>query len=124
MVYFASNVHSLTHCRLFVRTYRIHHMDLYRLPGTQAQEFSPLNLDHVFRNCLSLIEWPIRLPDSLVPSERLEITITMAAMDEGTDDSDDNKPRMLTLTPLSDQWHQRIRTIRDEGYVDDLLVAG
>ena len=26
-------------------------MDLYRLSGTQANEFAPLHLDHVFENC-------------------------------------------------------------------------
>lgn len=40
---------------------RIYHMDLYRLPGVDLQELVPLNLEHVFGKCTSLIEWPVRL---------------------------------------------------------------
>ena len=29
----------------------IHHIDLYRLPGTSSDEFYPLHLDHVFKEC-------------------------------------------------------------------------
>ena len=97
-------------------------MDLYRLSGQQAKDFSPLNLDHVFHNCLALIEWPVRLPECLVPSERLDITINISAADDDADDSDDTKARMLTLTPRSDAWNRRVQTILNDGYVDDLLI--
>lgn len=102
---------------------RIHHMDLYRLSGVQEQEFSPLNLKHVFSRALSLIEWPVRLPECLVPSDRLDITIHIAAaVDDVAGDNDDTLARTLILTPRSDAWHRRIQAIQDEGYVDDLLL--
>jgi len=100
-------------------------MDLYRLSGTTTQEFSPLNLDHVFANCLSLIEWPIRLPESLVPNDRLDIDIRIFASsnDEGDSDSSaDNLPRIVSIHPLSSpEWTNRLHLIREEGFVDDLL---
>jgi len=107
---------------------RVHHIDLYRLSGTNTQEFAPLNLGHVFSQCLSLIEWPIRLPSTLVPNERLDIDIRILSQEGGADDettaaSADNVPRILSLLPRSSKWTERLQLIRDEGYVDDLLLV-
>jgi len=102
-------------------------MDLYRLSGTRSQEFSPLNLDYVFSRCIALIEWPIRLPEALIPEERLDIDIRILpgnneVPDQDTESMEDNVPRIVSLLPRGSGWSERLRIIRDEGYVDDLLV--
>lgn len=38
----------------------IHHMDLYRLSEGKPEDLEPLNLEFVFKECISLIEWPSR----------------------------------------------------------------
>ena len=88
-------------------------MDLYRLKGETEQEFSPLDLPHVFQNCVSLVEWPERLPEKLVPKERLDVSIEMIG---------DNGPRKVAIQSHSSRWDERLRSIRIEGYLDDLLI--
>ena len=102
-------------------------MDLYRLPGTSLKEFAPLNLDYVFAQCISLVEWPVRLPKAIIPDDRLDIDIKILAdhinVDFITDKSnEENIPRMLTLTPTSSTWRKRLTSMREGGFVDDLLV--
>ena len=88
-------------------------MDLYRLPGETEQEFSPLDFPHVFQNCVSLVEWPERLPETLVPKDRLDVSIEMVG---------DNDPRNVAIQCHSSRWDERLRAIRNEGYLDDLLI--
>ena len=102
-------------------------MDLYRLPGTSLKEFTPLNLDYVFAQCISLVEWPVRLPEALVPDDRLDIDIRILADHISVDfiadqSSEENIPRMLSLTPTSSTWRKRLTAMREGGFVDDLLV--
>ena len=97
---------------------RIHHMDLYRLPGTSPKDFEPLALPHVFSKCISLIEWPSRLekfPEILPPLENLlEIDIQILPMSE---------ERVMTLTSLQhSSWTERIRFLIDEEMIDDLVL--
>lgn len=89
-------------------------MDLYRLSGSTAAEFAPLHLDHVFPSCLSLVEWPIRLPSALVPAERLDVTIRL---DKGEDQRD------VSMESIGLKLQHCIDTIRKEGYLDDLIVG-
>ena len=102
-------------------------MDLYRLSGTSPNEFSPLNLDHVFSHCIAVVEWPIRLPKELFPKDRLDIDIRIMAGNDSENDAtvDQNYqdfPRELSFVPLSSTWSKRLSIIRDEGFVDDLLL--
>ena len=104
-------------------------MDLYRLQEDANQEYFMLNLDHVFQNCVSLIEWPERLPKHLVPEERLEISIESGSLEVGggTNDDDDDMEstqqlRILTLTPFGRTWQRRVHDMRHMGYVDDLIL--
>lgn len=97
----------------------IHHMDLYRLSDGKEKDLEPLNLDYVFQNCISLIEWPSRL-GRLVPSECLEITFKIIG-DAENNDSDENT-RILTLTPHGQRWEQQIKKMEEDGYLDDLMV--
>ncbi|KAG7373439.1 Threonylcarbamoyl adenosine biosynthesis protein TsaE [Nitzschia inconspicua] len=99
--------------------HEIHHMDLYRLPGTSPKDFEPLALPHVFSHSISLIEWPSRLAsfdDSIGPpkSNLLEIDIRiLPSSDE----------RVLTLTANeASSWKDRLQHLMDEGMVDDLRV--
>lgn len=102
-------------------------MDLYRLSGTSPNEFMPLNLDHVFSHCIALVEWPIRLPKDLFPNDRLDIDIRIMAGNDSNEDAIDESngqdfPRELSFAPLSSTWSKRLSIIRDEGFVDDLLL--
>lgn len=89
-------------------------MDLYRLAGKSVSEFNPLDLDTVFREEVALVEWPVRLPTHLRPPHRLDVHIGIQPDDE----------RVVTMTPTTTEsvWSNRLKIIRDEGYVDDLLL--
>lgn len=82
----------------------IHHMDLYRLSGNPS-DLDPLNLPHVFQECISLIEWPSRLGD-LIPNDRLELSFRI---DESTD------IRIVTITPYGKDWTSRFEQCTDAG---------
>ena len=97
---------------------RIHHMDLYRLSGEDQGDFGPLNLDYVFKNCISLIEWPSRL-GKLIPSQRLHINFRI---DPKSDDNNDENTIFLTLTPYGEKWEKHLEKIQDDGYLDDLII--
>lgn len=122
--------HSSTNLTL-LHTIRIHHMDLYRLSG-RPQDLMPLNLDHVFSNCVALIEWPERMGDR-IPETRLEISMRMSSdttssrSNDGDDDSNDDletedKVRTMTLQPYGAVWEERLQRLLADGYVDDLLA--
>lgn len=100
-------------------------MDLYRLQDHSNQQYFMLNLDHVFKNCLSLIEWPERLPEKSIPEERLELSIEYAskANADGTIDMESTEQyRILTFTPYGILWRRRVYDIRNMGYIEDLKM--
>jgi tRNA A37 threonylcarbamoyladenosine biosynthesis protein TsaE len=94
-------------------------MDLYRLSG-EPRDLVPLNLDHVFANCVSLIEWPSRLGDR-IPADRLEISMRIAGGHDDDFETED-KLRTVTLQPYGSVWEGRLQQLLDDRYVDDLLV--
>lgn len=100
-------------------------MDLYRLSGTLDTEFSPLNLAHVFSSCVSLVEWPTRLPKDLVPQDRrLDIDIRIAEKVRGDSDHGDNEAaRTVSLESDDEFWELKIQQMRDDGLVDDLMMV-
>lgn len=117
--------------------HRIHHIDLYRLTGDRFDELAPLNLDHVFSHCISLIEWPSRLFTNsknnesssnklTLPDNRLTVDIRIFSRNSGDDDDDtsqeDRAPRRVTLTVHGIQWERCIEHIRQEGYLDDMIM--
>jgi tRNA threonylcarbamoyladenosine biosynthesis protein TsaE len=101
-------------------------MDLYRLSG-RPQDLMPLNLDHVFSNCVALIEWPERMGDR-IPETRLEISMRISSGDIGSSNDDDDdletedKVRTMTLEPYGAVWEERLQRLLADGYVDDLLA--
>jgi len=105
----------------------IHHMDLYRLRG--PDDLGPLNIDHVFQQCISLIEWPSRL-GSRLPETRLHLTfhirdadLTMGRQElGGVADDDEATTRILKLEPHGLQWEERLEFLVQQGYIDDLLL--
>ncbi len=100
----------------------IHHMDLYRLSEGKEDDLSPLNLDFVMKECISLIEWPSRL-GTLEPGEKLEITIKIDKDGIGaSDDDSEESPRILYLTPHGLKWEERLKQIQNDGYLDDLII--
>lgn len=95
----------------------IHHIDLYRLPGTSSGEFEPLQLGQIFQKCISLVEWPSRLdntPELLPPSShRLDVNIVIVPKTD---------TRLITLTaPVGSTWKQRLKILVEGGMVDDLI---
>jgi len=99
----------------------IHHMDLYRLSEGKEENLSPLNLDYVMKECISLIEWPSRL-GSMIPNERLEITISIDRDAVNSSDEQEENTRILLLKPYGERWVQRLQRVQDDGYLDDLIV--
>lgn len=82
---------------------------------------------------VSLIEWPERLGSTPVPDDRLEITITIVSAEvdsetsDGVDaeddgDGEDDAIRIMTVQAHGPVWEQRLKTILDEGYLDDLTI--
>lgn len=99
----------------------IHHMDLYRLSG-KDDDLAPLNMEYVLKNCISLIEWPSRLGEA-IPKDRLEVTFQIDyEADDGSDTDDENQSRILTLEAHCSAWEDRLKTLEDEGYIDDMLL--
>ena len=106
-------------------------MDLYRL-DTAEQHVKPLNLQHVFSNCVSIIEWPDRLGPKNMPEQRLDIHMgilqSQNPMEEAVETSAEEEeaevtvPRWMTLEPHGFEWEGRIQNLLDEGYVEDLLL--
>lgn len=94
-------------------------MDLYRLSGKE-KDLQALDLDHVFANCISLIEWPSRLGDE-TPSDRLDIRITIPKPTSDGNEGGDDSPRSMLLRPHGTAWIQRIQNLLDEGCIDDML---
>ncbi|KAL7547101.1 hypothetical protein ACHAWF_010414 [Thalassiosira exigua] len=123
---------------------KVYHMDLYRLSGA-ADDLAPLDLENVFARHISLVEWPCRLRER--PTERLDVTLTIDASDEGYEmldgaagddidadeddgdgdekniDADDRRCRRMTLIPHGTRWADRLRFLVDEGYLEDLLIV-
>ena len=100
---------------------KVHHMDLYRLSGN-GDDLAPLDLENVFENGISLIEWPSRLATK--PETRLDIILTIeSAIDvESSDENEDCKSRRMRLEPHGDRWVERLEFLKCEGYFEDLLV--
>jgi hypothetical protein len=101
-------------------------MDLYRLSGSSETEFLPLNLPHVFSSCVSLIEWPVRLPAPLVPHDRrLDVTFIIATTNNETPslmNDEESATRIVYIESDDALWSLKIEQLRSEGLLDDLLV--
>jgi tRNA A37 threonylcarbamoyladenosine biosynthesis protein TsaE len=98
--------------RLTRPRFRIRHIDLYRLSGTQNEIYA-LDLDFVFRECISLVEWPSRLPTQLIPPNRLEVRLTILH---------DSDAREAVLIPHGDAWNRWLDQLVEFGFLDDLIV--
>lgn len=97
----------------------VHHMDLWRLPEGKIEQL--VDLPHVFRECISLIEWPQRLTPALTPEAHLDVHLAILGEDgdeqaaadvDGADDDDDAQPRVATLTARGAAWEARLAEIR------------
>ncbi|KAL3793396.1 hypothetical protein HJC23_001844 [Cyclotella cryptica] len=94
---------------------KIYHLDLYRLSGS-GQDLLPLDLNNIFHNCISLIEWPSRLSEK--PDHRLDVTLTI---EPGAEMDDlETRCRIMKLEPYGDRWMERLKFLESEGYFDDL----
>lgn len=95
-------------------------MDLYRLSGTSMKDFEPLSLSYVYKNCISLIEWPCRLHDfpELFPpsSNRLNIDIRIRPRSE-------ERTMTLSTNYRHSVWKERLQYLVNEEMVDDLILG-
>mmetsp|Transcript_56582 Transcript_56582/g.120158 ORF Transcript_56582/g.120158 Transcript_56582/m.120158 type:complete len:267 (+) Transcript_56582:103-903(+) len=98
---------------------KIYHMDLYRLSGT-GDDLAPLDLENVFSNGISLIEWPSRLKE--LPSARLDISLSIDSTIQNDDCGTDSKRRFMKLMPYGDRWVERLAFLESEGYFEDLIL--
>ncbi len=76
------------------------HFDLYRIEN--QEDIMELGWEEVRRGGVAVVEWPERLtqgPYSLLPKDRLEISISFV---QGSENS-----RLLTLTPFG-TWQNRL----------------
>ena len=104
-------------------------MDLYRISGSKPGELLPLNLKRVFETSVALIEWPQRLGDTQLPTNRLEIFISILSHQKqhhhvavGSNIDDEiNQVRRAKITPYGGRWRHRLRYAVDQGFLDDLL---
>ena len=92
----------------------VHHMDLWRLPDGKASQL--IDLERVFDECISLIEWPDKLGNAL-PSEHLAVHLAIDQSSSGaiipSDDLDDDEyeqPRIAIIKPTGSRWHGRLST--------------
>ena len=80
-------------------------------------------------NCIgvSLIEWPERLGSTPIPEDRLDINIKIGSgidtdADDGDNEGEDDALRIMTIQAHGPVWEDRLETILEEGYLDDLLL--
>ena len=94
----------------------VNHMDLYRLSGDE-KDLVPLDMDNVLTESTSLIEWPSRL-GNMTPTERLDITFRIGKGEQ----EDEEIERILTLRAHGEKWEQRLKSLKEDGFVDDMLL--
>lgn len=76
----------------------VHHFDLYRLDGSAGGEvFYRLDLPSSFNRAVSLVEWAERLPDALLPPDRLEVSLEVLDVGHGASGSSSNSSSSSTL---------------------------
>jgi tRNA A37 threonylcarbamoyladenosine biosynthesis protein TsaE len=98
-------------------------MDLYRLDEGRPDVFLSLDLENIFRNSVSLIEWPVRLPDKFVPQDRLDVKLTIRQeSSEDSEDDTDKAERILMFTPHGSFWEGLLQEIVYRGYLDDFMI--
>ena len=91
----------------------IHHMDVYRLGG--SEDLTPLDLPRVFSECIALIEWPSRLDAMTITEDRLEIVIEI---------DEESEIRYADLTPHGKRWEQRLAKLLNNKAFDAFGIKG
>jgi tRNA A37 threonylcarbamoyladenosine biosynthesis protein TsaE len=102
-------------------------MDLYRLDKAKSKGFTALNLEDVFRESVSLVEWSSRIPDFMIPSDRIEFKFSFR---ESADESnpidptrvDDVAEREAVITPYGLFWECAMQEIVERGYLEDIVI--
>ncbi|KAI9911874.1 hypothetical protein PsorP6_009455 [Peronosclerospora sorghi] len=74
----------------------VYHVDLYRLDAVTEQDMAALGLAEAFERGITLVEWPERLDQASVPSERLDVWLSY--------DDDDAQVRHVELEPIGERW--------------------
>lgn len=102
----------------------VYHMDLWRL--NNASERPIVDFDEVFRNNISLIEWPDRLK-ALQPSQCLNVYLEYPSQDNISQSVNENDPwgfesndtsfqigRHARVIGSGDQWSKRVRSFYND----------
>ena len=87
----------------------IHHLDLYRLADSSSAISirsleDILDISNIFKQCICIVEWSEMLPLSMIPADRLEVSIF-------ADDAYLTDTRTVSLAPHSARWEARIKKI-------------
>jgi tRNA threonylcarbamoyladenosine biosynthesis protein TsaE len=91
-------------------------MDLWRLPEGKAAQL--IDLERVFGDCVSLVEWPDRLGEAL-PAEHLAVYLAIMGQESNDRSAVDatveleeleDQPRVATLTAVGTSWESRLRS--------------
>mmetsp|Transcript_11237 Transcript_11237/g.22593 ORF Transcript_11237/g.22593 Transcript_11237/m.22593 type:complete len:220 (-) Transcript_11237:1931-2590(-) len=84
----------------------VHHMDLWRL--RDCVNTTQLDLERVFEEDVSLIEWPDRLNRNLWPNCRMDVQISVPRAQTTTDGEG---PRDIVLQAHGNGWVERIEDV-------------
>lgn len=95
---------TFTIMREYLGRIRLHHLDVYRFD--RLQEAIDLGLDERLDEAVTVIEWGDRVR-SVLPVDRLEITLELLPPDEADDDT-----RRITVTALGTRWAARVDALR------------
>ena len=90
----------------------VHHMDLWRLPEGKVDQL--VDLPTVYTECISLIEWPVRLGADSMPREYLTLNLTISgSAQELSEDAEleDEQPRIATFVAQGSRWTDRLPAI-------------
>lgn len=117
----------------------IHHFDLYRLAGVHAGAWERLDLRSSFREAVSLVEWPERVPAELAPAEHLDVTIQVqqgsgepsgtgaqgtGAGSDTESEFTDRRTRLVVLSAQGRLWQERLQGLEQESKHLQDAVAG
>jgi tRNA A37 threonylcarbamoyladenosine biosynthesis protein TsaE len=103
-------------------------MDLYRLDKEKTKGFIALNLENIFCDSVSLVEWSSRLPDFLIPKDRIEFYFSIRGLNTQESDNfefttvDDGAEREAIITPYGLFWERVVQDIVEGGYLEDMII--
>jgi len=99
----------------------VHHLDLYRLPT--GCDMTMLGIPSIFSSSLCLVEWAQRLPAGSVPTEFLDVVLTIDAPSEmpaSGSAAGAAESRTIRITPSAakSKWSSMLNSVFGESAID------